>query len=256
MASTSKWAVGVVTAPRAESYIATTLQSIKNGGWDDFTVFAEPGTKINADKIVIRPTVYGDWSNWYCALSELAQTNPNADYLLMFEDDCIMCQNVRQYLEIVVPKLDEFAALSFYTPAFYNRFSTENMFNKEFEGSRTLGTVTVCMKMNTALDFISDPEISKRRFLSRSSTMAAQDWSNTAKDVFLGLWAKRKGLPIYYHTPSLAQHIGQKTTLVLTYSIYDSETQRFALSFMGEDYDALNLLNGWPTAKDMKVIPM
>lgn len=256
MDNSPKWAVGVVTAPRAESCIEKTLPSLRNGGWDDFVVYAEPGSVVPHDKVVMRPEVYGDWANWYCGLSELVQTHPQADYVLMLEDDVVMCKNVRQYLDVSIPKLDDFAALSFYTPAFYNKFSTESMFNKEYEGSRTLGTLTVIMKMATALDFIGDPEISKRRFLSKDSTMAAQDWSNTAKDIFLGLWAKRKGLPIYYHSPSLAQHIGQKTTLLVTYALYDGDLQRYALTFMGEQYDALKLLEGWPKASEMGTIPI
>ena len=42
-----KWTVGVITAPREQGYyLDQTLRSLHNAGWEDVTVFAEPGSVI------------------------------------------------------------------------------------------------------------------------------------------------------------------------------------------------------------------
>ena len=48
--SKSKWTVGVITAPREKGYyLDQTLRSLKNAGWSDIVVFAEPGSPIPDD---------------------------------------------------------------------------------------------------------------------------------------------------------------------------------------------------------------
>ena len=57
-------------------------------------------------------------------------------------------------------------------------------------------------------------------------------------DSMLGLWAQNNQLAVYFHTPSLAQHIGQ-TSVVWPRATAGGRRQ--ASDFVGETFDALTL---------------
>ena len=57
----------------------------------------------------------------------------------------------------------------------------------------------------------------------------------------IGQWAGRNNFPIFYHTPSLAEHIGHSSTLVD--DLPSVENARKSLDFVGEDTDISDWLN-------------
>ncbi|MGI9243607.1 MAG: hypothetical protein ACR2RV_22605, partial [Verrucomicrobiales bacterium] len=75
------WAVGLTTAPRRSPTLAKTLRSLRAAGWDDPTVFAEPGTRIAKEfhhlKLVRRQEKLGAWPNFLLGLNELLLTSPD-----------------------------------------------------------------------------------------------------------------------------------------------------------------------------------
>jgi hypothetical protein len=239
MHTEAKWAVGIVTAPRdGVSYLEQTTESLLAAGFADFTIFGEPGCDLTAyPKHTIRPVVYGDWTNWFCGLAETIYRNPEADYVAMFEDDVVVCKNSRRYLEESLPQLDEFATFSLYTPGIYHKQSAR-LFHNQQNGPETVSTLSVVFRMETALRFLADPMNVGHRSSGRN--YFGKDISNTGKDIVIGLWAESLGLPIYFHTPSLAQHIGDVSTLPLE---PNSRLKRYACSFPGDDFDATDLLD-------------
>jgi hypothetical protein len=238
-----KWTVGLITAPRQNaSYVDQTLRSLHLAGWNDVTAFAEPNTEICADhvgRIIRRPKVYGDWTNWATGFYELLLSNPTTDYFLMAEDDALICKDAKKYLEYALPQLGEFASLSLYTPSHYRR--KKRCFHNELRSSLTWSTVTVIMSQKQAISFFSDNMVQRHRFENIFDVQAAfwccpkSDPKNTIKDAVIGQWAERQNLPVYYHTPSLAEHVGLESTL--TDEASNRNNGRQSCDFVGEDHD-------------------
>ena len=252
-----KWAVGVITAPRAQGcYLPETLASIKTGGWDNPVVFAEPNSPIPEDftgDVVRRRKKYGDWTNWATGLYELFLSEPDAHYYFMLEDDALLCKNVRVYLDYALPHLGDFASVSLYTPSKYYKSGYKG-FHNEQDGRNTWSTVTVIMSHIGVLRFFSDPDVQKHRFFDifkvgprywgghggngsygTGYTSIIDTVGNTVKDAVIGQWAKNLDLPIFYHTPALAEHIGYHSTL--TDDISTDTNGRMSKDFVGRDFD-------------------
>lgn len=234
-----KWAVGVITAPRKKGYyLDKTLSSLGAAGWDSIVVFAEPNSPIPSDftgDVVRRRKQYGDWANWATAFYELLMSEPDADYYFIAEDDGLFCRGCREYLERTMPQLGKIGTVSPYCPGRYHVPDFVGYHN-ECHGSLTWSTLTVIMPHSSAVSFISDPNVQRHRFVD---VFANDDiiWGfdvdpkNSAKDAIIGQWAKRNGLPMYYHTPCLASHIGTDSTL----SDKQTTWENLAKDFIGQE---------------------
>lgn len=218
-----KWAVGVVTAPRPHgvSYLPACLQSLQSAGWTDIVIFAEPDAPIPHNftgDVVCRRKQFGDWTNWATGLYELLFSEPDADYFLMLEDDTVVCRASRLYLESTVPLLNEFASVSIYTPAIYHRKRIWGYHNC-CRGWLTWTTNTVLMTKDKVMTFFSDTDTLRHRFENIfdpnfKNWGCTGDPKNSVKDAVLGKWAYKNRLPMYFHTPSLAEHLGVASTVM------------------------------------------
>lgn len=253
--SKPKWTVGVITAPRTQGYyLDKTLSSISNAGWDDVTVFAEPKSVIPESfdgYVVNRRKQYGDWTNWASGLYELFLSEPDSDYFFMAEDDALVCKGAKEYLEKTIPLLGDFGSLSIYTPRKY-RHKKRGFFNC-CEGMETWSTVTVIMQHKSVWKFFSDPDVQRHRFedifnvqkewwigtpndnYGTSDVSVIDSIGNTIKDAVIGKWAEKNNLPVYFHTPALAEHIGYFSTL--TDDVSNSDNNRMTEDFIGEEAD-------------------
>ncbi len=258
-----KWTIGITTAPRQNSYyLDRTIHSLQEAGWSEITVFAEPGSTIPTDfkgHVVNRRKQYGDWTNWATGLYELFLSEPDTDYFFMLEDDAIVC-HCKEYLEWTIPKLGKFANLSLYTPSIYAKEGFSG-FHNEMRGFQTWSTVTVVMSHQTVMNFFCDEGVQAHRshdlhrlkynkFDMHKPEPKELNWTsygsgyssiidtqgNTLKDAVIGRWADKQKLPIYYHTPSLAEHIGFLSTL--TTDVSNAENGRMSKDFVGENFDA------------------
>ena len=250
-----KWTVGVITAPREQGYyLDRTLASLNKAGWSDINVFAEPGSSIPegfGGHVIRRRKKYGDWTNWATALYELFLSEPDTDYYFMLEDDALLCSGARAYLDYALPTLGPMASMSLYTPSKYHRPSRNRVFHNECRGKRTWSTVTVVMPHSSVLSFFSDPDVQRHRFFDifevkegywnnkasygMGRTSVTDCVGNTIKDAVIGQWAEKNKLPVYYHTPALAEHIGNFSTL--TEDDATPENGRMSKDFVGEDFD-------------------
>lgn len=234
-----KWTVGLITAPRNKGYyLDLTLNSLRVAGFGDVVVFAEPGSLIPQDHtgpVVFRRQTYGDWSNWATALYDLLLSEPDSDYYFMSEDDGLYCKNVKPYLDRILPTLGEFGTVSLYTPGRYHRPGFLGL-HDECQGPLTWSTLSVIMTRAGVISFFSDPDVQRHRFENIFPTNIVWgftvDPKNSAKDAVLGQWAKKNGLPMFYHTPCLASHIGNHSTL----SHKETSWENKAVDFVGEDF--------------------
>lgn len=210
-------------------------------GWENITVFAEPGSKIPhgfTGDVVSRRKQFGDWSNWACGLYELLLTEPDSDYFLMVEDDAIVCKGAKWYLEEHLPDMLPFASVSMYCPSCYK--TKWAGFYNHCHDWKSRSTVTIIMSRQGAIQFFSDPDVQRHRFeytlpVPKDEVIwgVQVDPLNSIKDAVIGMWAYKNDLPMFYHSPSLAQHIGETSTL--TTDKIDSD--RAADDFVGVDFE-------------------
>lgn len=236
-----KWTVGIITAPReTDNYLPTTLESLKNCGFENPVVFAEPGSQVPANTTVVyRRKKFGDWTNWATGLYELLLSEPDTDLFLMTEDDAIFCHEFKIYIEYAIQDLKDFGSISLYTPSTFRRCNFRG-FHNGLKGMETWSTVTVIMTRDKVISFFSDADVQKHRFENifgvneKFWRCPRTDPKNSIKDAVIGKWAFKNNLPIYYHTPSLAEHIGKYSTL--TDQLSEVSNGRMSYDFVGEKF--------------------
>jgi hypothetical protein len=223
------WTVGITAAPRNDGYLQQTIESAAKN-FQDIHVFAEPILE-NPGGVIFHQhgEKFGDWSNFLCALFYLLTTRPKTDYFLLLEDDVTLCNNIAYYLEGLIPQVGRFAALSIYTPRRYARYG--RYVHNECHGVQTWGGQAMVFGRHEAVRFLSSPDVLLHR--SFGETYQGRDIANSRKDAIIGMWAEREQLPLYFHSPSLAQHTGRISSL-------GSEGHQAV--FVGADYDAMQLV--------------
>lgn len=221
-----KWASGIQTCPREGVSLIDTMKSVRRAGWTDFIVFGEPGTPTDLGvPSLIWPYRFGDWSSWFAALSCLHVTRPDADYFIMFEDDISACRNIRIYLESFIDQMFNLGTLHLYTPEKHHNHAGPNpsIMDQSHHGWELWGAQGVVFSRK-----------SLREFLAFSGNLSYRDTEigsrNANKDCAIGMWGKECGKSIYYHSPSLIQHLS-------SFSLIGSQ-QHQAFDYVGDDFDA------------------
>ena len=248
------WAVGVVTAPRQEPTLARCLESLAAAGWDAPRLFVEPGAEVPARFAHLpatrRESTLGEWPNWLLGLAELYQRAPEADAYLMVQDDTVFSRGVRAFLEADLWPAPRVGMVSVYCPEPYAR---PDRGWHPVEQRVGLAGALACILPNAAVrSLLCHPEVIEHR--RRGVRHGLVD-----TDGVLGRWADREGLPIYHHSPSLAQHIGDTSTL---WPGAPNSGVRHSSNFAGEDFDARDFLprpaddpppgagGAWPAPRD------
>lgn len=204
------WAVGVTTAPRDQSTLGMSVDSLIRAGWTNPVIFTDGKVNVPERFDELRATRridrLGAWPNFLLGLQELLFAEPDADAYLMVQDDAVFCDgvDVRAYLEehVLWPGLSP-SIVSLYCPAPYT---------KEPDTWHALDEAWVW----GALAFVFPAEIARRMILDKS--VHEHRWQNERNgkaliDMLIGEWAARNELPIYYPVPSLVQHIGHVSTV-------------------------------------------
>ena len=228
------WAVGMTTAPRSDSTLKRSVDSLATAGWRELTIFAEPGCQELPDGAhvahVIRDTRIGAWPNWLLGLSELVLRNPTADAYLMCQDDVVFCQGLRAYLESELWPADRIGVVSLYSPSPEPEDGGPG-FHIESDGWNTWGAAAYVFSNASARALLCD-----RRVMNHRQRGPADGMRNV--DCVVGRWCRESGLPYYVHLPSLAEHIGETSTL---FPQAEAKGKRHAQTFVGEDVDARSI---------------
>jgi hypothetical protein len=163
----------------------------------------------------------GAWPNYYLALIELLMRDPEADAFLLVQDDVIFYdrQNLREHLEQVLWPADPIGLVSLYCPKAYTQPKTGWHRNK---GKWLLGALAFVFPRELAKRFVCDALVLEHRWSHPKHGLAVID-------SVIGCWAARQGVAIHYPTPSLAQHVGDTSTIWLHMrSADDRRADRFA----------------------------
>lgn len=222
---TEKWAAGVTTAERKEPTLGRCLENIHKAGWEDVRVFADGDCTVPAGYAVTRrsPAV-GAFGNWWLALQELVQRNPEAKWYALFQDDVILCRHARERAE----RMAHGGVLSLYQSAHHQSDRTQAFTRgNEFVGALALVIPQLIAHKMTSSGF----GIEHRKRKDRGTDYI---------DGGVGQWCRSNDVPLLVHGPSLAQHIGFTSTL--------GHSEEPSATFVGEDFDARTLATRPKTA--------
>ena len=222
------WAVGVTTAPRPEPTLARTLDSLAIAGWERPRLFVEPDSEIPPRFADLprsdRDEPLGAFANWYLALAELVMRSPRAEAYFMVQDDVVFARGVRPFLERALWPAANCGAVSIYCPSHY-AVGQPAGFHLEDRGWGTWAAQALLFSNPSARSLLASCELVNHRH------HGPRDGSRNI-DCVVGLWCRQTGMPFYVYTPSLAQHIGETSTL---YARASAAGRRRATTFIGED---------------------
>lgn len=203
------WAVGVTTAPRRLSTLEDCLESLVFAGWQSPRLFIDSAVTI-ADRhahlaTTLREPRVGAWPNYYLSLAELVMREPDANAYLMVQDDALFYNDpgFRDYLENALWPDDEPCLVSLYCSRNYTQPKAGW---HRLNGNWTWGAVAFVFSREAAQRFLGDESVVLHRWNQAYEGM----WGI---DVLIGHWAARAGIPVWFPTPSMVQHIGHVSTL-------------------------------------------
>lgn len=203
-----RWAVGVTTAPRRQPTLDSTLASLARAGWESPRLFVDEAVTISTRFADLPVTLHdrrlGAWPNYYLALTELLLRHPDADALLLVQDDVLFDDrhNLRAYLEEALwPGPPGLASL------YCSRAYTQPTCGwHEYPESWVWGALAFVFTPEAAKRFVLDPHVLDHRWAGGTKGL-------TNIDCVIGGWAVRHGIKVYFPTPSLVQHLGDTSTL-------------------------------------------
>ena len=204
-----KWAVGVTTAPRRRPTLDACLGNLTRAGWDSPHLFMDSAVRVSGRfghlPGTLRGPAAGAWPNHYLALLELSLRHPDADAFLLLQDDALIYdgENVREYLEQALWPGGRLPIVSLYCPAPY---TAKRYGWHRYRRSWVWGAQALVFPRATLHAYLRDRFICQHRWRGRTAGLKQID-------VLLGWWARRRGTPFWYPTPSLVQHIGETSTL-------------------------------------------
>ena len=209
----STWSVGVTTAPRTEPTLSDTLRSLREAGFPDVRLFAEPGSPRvtepgpNCASLprTDRAETLGAFPNFYLALSELVLRDPRADAYLLCQDDVEFSKGLRGYLERTLWPAADVGVVSVHTPRHF-AVGKPRGWHAEDRGWGAWGAQGYVFPNRSARRFLSDPAVLDHRGFGPREGLKNVD-------SVVGAWCRRTGLPYFVHAPSLSRHTGETSTL-------------------------------------------
>jgi hypothetical protein len=202
------WAVGVTTSPRQRPTLDACLDSLFRAGWKEPRLFVDSAVTI-ANRfgdvpVTIHETRLGAWPNYYLALVELLMREPEADVFMLVQDDVIFDDrhDLREYLEETLWPAYPIGAVSLFCSKAYTHPVAGW---HELEGQWVWGALAFVFPRESAKRFVTNPRVLEHRSDPETGLFNI--------DIEIGRWAHEQRQPIYFPTPSLAQHIGDTSTL-------------------------------------------
>lgn len=113
------WSVVVTTAPRETPKLQTTINCLREAGWDSPVVFSEPNSYVSDAITVQNEQKKGVWRNWLQAVEFALESN--ADAIMTVQDDITLHPESKLFAEKVLNDWPEDCGyLSLYTPLHYS----------------------------------------------------------------------------------------------------------------------------------------
>jgi hypothetical protein len=189
-------------------------------------VFAEPDTEVDKHNLITkvsrRKNTYGAWPNYFYALGELFEAE-EAKFYAIAQDDIVLCKETYRYIQnLSFP--DDLGCFSLFCPKMYS-------------GTKTWTRVGAGSQLWMA-QLLIYPRHVINSIITNSSVWRFE--GNAGIDNRIGAWAQENKKGVYFHSPSLVEHVGKTSTLWPKAKL---EGERAAHNFVGEDFDALKLIH-------------
>ena len=196
-------AVGMITAPRAEITLFRSVSSFRKAGFKEkIHLFAEPGSVDSSGLEGVErhnnQTRLGSVNNWKHALERLVGTG--ASWLLLLEDDTVWCKDAaaRFYAALHNPPCREVGFLSLFASRAMVLKQGPYAWQSCNAGKHFYGSLAMAF-----------PRASAELILKNCDLVKA----NCSPDSNSGAVMAKFELPCYVHVPSLAEHIGETSTI-------------------------------------------
>ncbi len=230
-----RYSYGITTVPqRREDLFPRTLASLKQAGFDAPRLFVDGDSNCDSWRnefnleVTSRYPNIRTYGNWILALAELYIRDPWADRFAIFQDDFVTYKNLRAYLD----------AQEMVDKGYWNLYTFPKNQVRAPDNGNTAGWYLSNQKGLGAVALI----------FSREGVIAllhSLHMIERPKDVFRGWRAVDGGIVTamnklgwreYVHNPSLVQHLGMNSSM-------GNPVQALATSWLGEEFNALDLLN-------------
>jgi hypothetical protein len=178
-------------------------------GWDRLHLFVDGDmpipTEFDRFCAVRRIPQVGAWQNYVLSLRQLLILEPDADTLMMVQDDVLFpgVPAIRGYVETMPWPSQAPALVSLYCSAHYTAVEPGWC---AWTSIWEYGALAFVFPRELAEAFLSDQGV--RGYGARPTA-----WGTGGIDTIIGQWAGRSGVTIYRPTPSLVQHIGDVSAL-------------------------------------------
>ena len=222
------WAVGVTTAPRRQETLERTLEALAEAGWAQPAVFVDSAVNF-PERFAHLPGTFRDarlgaWPSYYLALAELMLRWPEADALLVAQDDIAFPTgvNVREYLEAALWPGGRPGLVSLYCSSAYTKDAPGWYLH---DGLWVWGALAIVFPRELARRFLLDGRVFDHRRDSLNGGLANID-------LVIGAWAMRERVEVWHTTPSLVQHTGESSSI---WPVSRADGPRRADRFAGGD---------------------
>lgn len=254
-----KWACGVTTHPkRRDDLLPRTLESLKAAGFEAVRLFVDGATNREALwweerfnlPVTARFPALRVAGNWVLALYELYYRDPSAERFVVFQDDLVVCRNLRRYLERLT--YPDGPVNKNTPPGYWNLYaspSEQNTVAPDFKGfalsnQNGRGALALVFSRQAVITLLSSDHLAQRPCDEH------RGWRIIDGGIMDSM--RKAGWKEYVHHPSLVQHTGK----VGTFSKHNSATVETIdglrehrwpdvydmTDFPGEQFDALELL--------------
>lgn len=242
-----RWAYGVTTVPsRRQDLLPRTLASLCSAGFDSPRLFVDGLENCLADRwqqdlqltVTARFPFIRVFGNWVLGLAELYIRDPGADRYAMFQDDFVTYPNMRQYLErCAYPDGEEGRDKGYWN--LYTFPSNQNLAPVDGKGMQREGWYPSNQFGRGAVALVFNRPAVITLLTHLHMVERPQDCTRGWRAVDGGIVTAmgKAGWKEYVHNPSLVQHTGLVSSM-------GNKPHKLAVSFRGEDYDALRLLEG------------
>lgn len=257
-----KWACAVTTVPqRRTTTLPRTIVSILSSGFPSPHLFidVQPTNKETGEypdlpelvknyqsdfglPFTFHSTNIRTFGNWYLALLEMYIRNPHANRYAVFQDDIVLCKDLREYLEqCQYPERGYLNLMTF--PQ--NEAEKFNYFEKGTPEEKMIGWYPSNQKGKSATGYVFDRQTLLEVLQSEHLHKRIQDERKGHQNIdgAMADTMRMKGYTEYVHSPSLIRHIGTTTTMGNEHP----QKQPLDLSFRGENWSALEVLNSLTT---------
>lgn len=226
-----KWSYGITTVPeRRHTTLPTTLTSLRKAGFDCPRLFVDGPYNPGEYASLGLPTTYRQspvltFGNWILSLWELYVRNPECSRFAIFQDDLITYPNLKAYLEkCEYPEKGYLNLLSFMD----NEKLLEESRGWIESNQRGRGAVALVFDRKAVSALLQQPHIVNKP--RTTGWRKHKKIDGTIVEAF-----RQAGYKEYIHSPSLIQHMGHESSI-------SNQPHPEALSFLGEDFDALQFL--------------